>query len=524
MQEPRHLRVFLSSPGDVATERVIAQSILGRLPYDPFLRGHITIEIVAWDGPLGRVAMTAKVTPHEAVTRTLARPSECDIVIVILWRRLGTPLPDAYRRPDGTHFQSGTEWEYEDALLAPQQPLILVYRRTTGTDVDPSEPDSVEAHVQGERVRRFFNAFQDTDGSARGGVNLYSSPEEFGTQFDFHIREVLSRMIVPRIAQADTACQTMRLDAATPPQSMVGQSTQVRVQVCLPASKGLLRAMAIEDASQTPLEQLKDSLMPILFRKETASGSPLATQVAVDLFASSHHPVHSTEELLLLPSQDSGILSFTLEPRHAGVAIIQVALRQRLDGTRPVTSGTVMLESTIVESRAEAENDEVWHLVSRLLGTAQAAAVSSSDPAAIAQPYHARLTLKIVEDTERRKIEKYLSLDIPLLSSMLPVTRKKGTPLFSPSGQQTSGTALFEGLKPMLVESLRHDDELFAFLRDHPEVSGVDLVLLIEDRIAAVVPDHSSRVVAAIIARIGLLEFVGRQSYAPSERDSPSNL
>jgi Domain of unknown function (DUF4062) len=136
MLEPTHLRVFLSSPSDVAAERAIARSILGRLPYDPFLRGRITIEIVAWDGPVGSVPMTVTVTPQEAINRGLARPSECDIVIVILWRRLGTPLPDTYRRPDGTRYQSGTEWEYEDALLAPQQPLILVYRRTIGADIE----------------------------------------------------------------------------------------------------------------------------------------------------------------------------------------------------------------------------------------------------------------------------------------------------------------------------------------------------------------------------------------------------
>src|SRR4051812_40278331 len=32
---PRHLRVFLSSPGDVATERAMALRLLQRLQYDP---------------------------------------------------------------------------------------------------------------------------------------------------------------------------------------------------------------------------------------------------------------------------------------------------------------------------------------------------------------------------------------------------------------------------------------------------------------------------------------------------------
>lgn len=510
MQEPRHLRVFLSSPGDVAAERVIARRILSTLPYDPFLRGRITIEIVAWDGPVGSVPMTASVTPQEAINRGLARPSACDMVIVILWRRLGTPLADTYKRPDGTRYGSGTEWEYEDALLAPKQPLILVYRRTAGTDIDPADPDLAKVQEQRDRVGRFFEAFQDADGSSRGGVNTYATTEEFETQLGFHLREILSRLLVASTTPADVAVQTTRLDAATPRRSVIGRPTQVRVQVCLPSSAGLLRDPANGHGGEPSAEQFEASLMPILFRKAAGSGAPLATPVAVELFAPHHHPAHSTQELLLVPAQDSGVVSFSLEPRQAGVTNMRVALRQRIDGAGPVTSGMVTLESTVVESSGEAGDDDVWRIVSRLLGTARAAA-SALDPPAFAEPPHARLTLKIVEDTERKTIEKYLTLDIPLLCSILPVTRKaEDLGAFSPSGQQASGTRLFEHLKPALVERLRHDDELFAFLRDHPGISRVDLVLLIEDRIAAVVPDHSPRVVAAIIARVGLHEFVGR--------------
>src|SRR5262249_44851717 len=150
----------------------------------------------------------------------------------------------------------------------PRQPLILLYRRTTGTEIDPAEPDPIQAHVQGERVRRFFDAFQCADGSARGGVNTYSSPEEFGTQLDFHLREILSRVVAADTLPAEFAVQTMRLDAATPRQTVVGRSTQVRVQVCLPSSVGQLRNTTNNDGERTS-EQLRDSLMPILFRKET---------------------------------------------------------------------------------------------------------------------------------------------------------------------------------------------------------------------------------------------------------------
>ena len=48
-------------------------------------------------------------------------PSEFDIVVLILWSRLGTPLPEKtaereYRGIDGRAPVTGTEWEYEEAL------------------------------------------------------------------------------------------------------------------------------------------------------------------------------------------------------------------------------------------------------------------------------------------------------------------------------------------------------------------------------------------------------------------------
>ena len=45
---PLHLRVFLSSPGDVADERALARRVLkDELPYDPFLRGQVTFDAVS---------------------------------------------------------------------------------------------------------------------------------------------------------------------------------------------------------------------------------------------------------------------------------------------------------------------------------------------------------------------------------------------------------------------------------------------------------------------------------------------
>ena len=100
-------------------------------------------EVVSWDHPHDGTPLLAHLTPQEAVLRFKHRPSECDIVIVILAARLGTHLSlDAFKRPDGSAYRSGTEWEFEDAWNATPRPDILVYSRQ---DLTPPHFDDAGA-------------------------------------------------------------------------------------------------------------------------------------------------------------------------------------------------------------------------------------------------------------------------------------------------------------------------------------------------------------------------------------------
>ena len=117
-QSPLHLRIFLSSPGDVAKERHLAAQVLKQYQDKPHARGKVSIEVVAWDDPNAPTPMSAGVTPQESVNRLKGRPADCDLTIVILWGRLGTQLPADLVRADGSRYESGTVWEYEDAMQA----------------------------------------------------------------------------------------------------------------------------------------------------------------------------------------------------------------------------------------------------------------------------------------------------------------------------------------------------------------------------------------------------------------------
>lgn len=193
-----YLRMFLASPGDVGEERAIAREVVEKLPKDALLRGRLAVDLVSWDGP-GGAAMEAGLTPQEAIKRGLRRPSACDVVIVILWSRMGTPLPaDWENKPDGSPYRSGTEWEYLDALGGFQRagrPRILVYRRTTIPSVPLDDPDIDEKSRQLRTVAAFFREFRNADGSFKGGYKEYAAPDALREMLENDLRMLVKERL-----------------------------------------------------------------------------------------------------------------------------------------------------------------------------------------------------------------------------------------------------------------------------------------------------------------------------------------
>ena len=133
-------------------------------------------------------------TPQEAVNQGLGRPADCDITLVILWSRIGTPLPtDKYRKPDGEPYWSGTEWEYEDARIAGRE--VLVYRRTEPVLLDDEAADFEERRKQKRRVREFFDRFCDTDGSFNAGTFGYATPADLKKRLEKDLKALVVRRL-----------------------------------------------------------------------------------------------------------------------------------------------------------------------------------------------------------------------------------------------------------------------------------------------------------------------------------------
>lgn len=193
---PLHLRIFLSSPGDVTDERAQAKEVIERLESERAHRDRLRLEIVAWDKPGAGTPMPAHLEPQEALNQRLGKPSACHIVVVIFGYRMGTPLSEKHRKPNGERYWSGTEYEFLDALNAARQggiPEVLVYRKQGAPDVNAADPQRKEIMEQWDRVEAFCAGFKNPDGSFASYYKTYAAPSQFREMLDEDLRDIVAR-------------------------------------------------------------------------------------------------------------------------------------------------------------------------------------------------------------------------------------------------------------------------------------------------------------------------------------------
>jgi formylglycine-generating enzyme required for sulfatase activity len=187
------LRIFISSPGDVSQERAAAEDLLkSELPYDPAFRDRVSIEVVSWSDRYAPVPMALGKSPQTSVNKFRRKPSECNIVILILWSRLGTPLKiDEFNKDNGDAYQSGTEWEYEDALRGLAANDTYLYRKTEQYQIDADDPDALSKIDQRRNVLKFIERITKNGRAWSGGVHEFSTTSEFRDALSRHLREVI---------------------------------------------------------------------------------------------------------------------------------------------------------------------------------------------------------------------------------------------------------------------------------------------------------------------------------------------
>ena len=195
------LRFFISSPGDVVEERAIAGRVIERLQSEYI--GRAVLESVLWE--------------HEPLVATstfqhqIVKPSATDVVVAILWSRLGTKLPEEFRREDGSRYESGTEFEFEEAMQGFRRngkPCLLVYRKTAPPSVRlDDEKDLMERLAQKKKLDVFVDKwFHDkAEGTLIAAFHPFASPSDFEILVENHLRRLIERELPRSVAATSEA-------------------------------------------------------------------------------------------------------------------------------------------------------------------------------------------------------------------------------------------------------------------------------------------------------------------------------
>lgn len=187
----RRVKIFISSPGDVIPERLIVQRVVARL--NKSFSDHLVLETLFWE----REPLEVTSDYQSLITP----PSEADIVITILWSRLGTPLnSERYRGAvTGKSPVTGTEWEFEEAYAHHTQtgnkPHLMLYLKTAVAYI-PNDASALEAIEQKRALEAFLEHWLlHEEGSFKGASHTFETPDSFEEMLETHLQELLKKEI-----------------------------------------------------------------------------------------------------------------------------------------------------------------------------------------------------------------------------------------------------------------------------------------------------------------------------------------
>ena len=193
MRDGRVVRVFISSPGDVDAERSAAAALVRRL--DREYRRFFSVEPYLWEQE-----------PQLASGHFqdyLEPPSRFDVVVLILWSRLGTPLPERtrvreYRGADGRAPVTGTEWEYEEARVHAEgtgAPALFVFRNQRQVPVSPTDPVlRAQQLAQLDSLDEFWRRHFEERGRSLTAYTSYRELADFEVKLEIQLQGVLKEL------------------------------------------------------------------------------------------------------------------------------------------------------------------------------------------------------------------------------------------------------------------------------------------------------------------------------------------
>jgi energy-coupling factor transporter ATP-binding protein EcfA2 len=216
----RKIDIFVSSPADVQRECAVAEQLIRsvaaefNLPinvsYSNPLRGskegdEITVERKDFGDESTLVLRPCfweyPELEGDDFREQIPNTGQYDLVICILWSRLGTALVQKRVMPDGGRPRSATDyevgWVLDQSKLTPGFPGLHVYRNRA-TPAAPLEPKEKRENLcrQWDAVQEFFADWEKNGGTEfRECCHDYQDLEEFENLFRDNFRDFLARQL-----------------------------------------------------------------------------------------------------------------------------------------------------------------------------------------------------------------------------------------------------------------------------------------------------------------------------------------
>src|SRR3984885_11845036 len=222
----RRIDIFVSSPEDVQKERSLVErtirAVAGQfgvpitVTYSNWLRQPNPLDGVARHGANGSEEGRTWLCPcfweyrdselDQDYREQIPNTGSYDLVISILWSRLGTRVSPAFVLPDGSQPKTANEyeiaWVLDQSIRTPGFPELRVYRnRSAPLPPQQPKPQREAFFREWDGVQEFFSTWESNKAFA-DACSGYSDLEEFEGLFRAHFRDFLSRQlekeIVPR--------------------------------------------------------------------------------------------------------------------------------------------------------------------------------------------------------------------------------------------------------------------------------------------------------------------------------------
>ena len=188
----REINVFVSSPADVEHERQRTERVVERL--NGQYAGLVRLIPLRWEQKFYEARASFQAQIPEA--------ANCDLVIGILWSRLGSELPpDMPPMPNGEPYPSGTAYEVLTAIERSKEkgrPSVYLFRKMANASIPIGEPEKQRLfNEQLDRLRGFWERYVKTrEGHFKAGYQEFTNADEFEAQLEALLRAWLDERVL----------------------------------------------------------------------------------------------------------------------------------------------------------------------------------------------------------------------------------------------------------------------------------------------------------------------------------------